>query len=220
MAEQSAVQTASRTSIQGEEAEHLSLENQNLGMWLFLISEIMFFGAVFAAYIVYRHAYPQVFEEAGQHLDVRLGSLNTAVLLTSSLCMALAVHAAARGARGQIVFFMIATILLGLVFLGIKFIEYSKEFSEHLFPGGDFQYAGANPEQAKIFFSLYFTLTGLHAVHMIIGIFLIAVLAYLTWRGRFTSAHFAPIDMTGLYWHFVDIVWIFIFPVLYLAGSK
>src|ERR1051325_120255 len=178
-----------RTSIQGEDSEHLSLETQSMGMWLFLISEIMFFGAVFAAYMVYRHVYPQVFEEASQHLDLFLGSINTGILLTSSLCMALAVNSAARGLRKQIVFFLLATIVLGIIFLGIKFLEYSKEFSEHLFPGGDFIYPGSDPARAKIFFSLYFTLTGLHAVHMIIGLLLLLILAIQAWRGHFTSEH-------------------------------
>ncbi len=209
-----------RTSIEGENFEHLSIETQSMGMWLFLMSEIMFFGAVFAAYIVYRHAYPQVFEEASRHLDLTLGSINTAILLTSSFCMALAVNSAARGLRGQIVFFLLATIVLGVIFLGIKFLEYSKEFSAHLFPGGVFQYPGSDPARAKIFFSLYFTLTGLHAVHMIIGILLIVILTFMAWRGKFSSEHYAPVDMIGLYWHFVDIVWIFIFPLLYLIGPK
>src|ERR1044071_2295376 len=175
-----------RTSIEGEDSEHLSLETQSMGMWLFLMSEVMFFGAVFAAYIVYRHAYPQVFEEASRHLDLTLGSINTAILLTSSFCMALAVNSAARGLRGQIVFFLLATIVLGIIFLGIKFVEYSKEFSAHLFPGGDFQYAGSDPARAKLFFSLYFTLTGLHAVHMIIGILLIVILTFQARRGKFS----------------------------------
>ena len=220
MAVSSAAHHESRTSIQGEDSEHLSLETQSMGMWLFLMSEIMFFGAVFAAYIVYRHAYPQVFEEASRHLYLALGSINTAILLTSSFCMALAVNSAARGLRKQTVFFLLATILLGILFLGIKFFEYSKEFGEHFFPGGDFQYPGSEPARAKIFFSLYFTLTGLHAVHMIIGILLLAVLTFQAWRGRFSPEHYAPVDMIGLYWHFVDVVWIFIFPLLYLIGSR
>jgi cytochrome c oxidase subunit 3 len=221
MAESAAVhEKTERTSIQGENSKHLSLETQSMGMWVFLMSEIMFFGAVFAAYIVYRTAYPQVFAEASSHLDLVLGSLNTGILLTSSLCMALAVNSAARGLRRQIVFFLLATILLGVVFLGIKFMEYSQEFSGHLFPGGDFMYPGADPARAKIFFSLYFTLTGMHAVHMIIGILMIGVLTFFAWRGNFTPEHYAPVDMIGLYWHFVDIVWIFIFPLMYLVGPK
>jgi cytochrome c oxidase subunit III len=220
MAESSMVHHESGTSIEGENNKHLSLETQSLGMWLFLVSEILFFGNAFTAYIIYRYSYPSVFQEASNHLDLLLGSINTAVLLTSSLCMALAVNAAARGSRKQIVFFLLSTIFLGVIFLGIKSVEYSREFAEHLFPGGDFTYTGLNPERAKIFFSLYFTLTGLHAVHMIIGILMIAGLAYFAWQGRFTPQRYAPVEMIGLYWHFVDIVWIFIFPLMYLVGPK
>src|SRR5574339_94215 len=173
-----------RTSIQGEISEHLSLETQSMGMWLFLISEVMFFGGVFAAYIVYRHAYPQVFDEASTHLDMVLGSINTAILLTSSVCMALAVHAAAQGWRRPAVLFLLATIVLGAVFLAVKFGEWAREFSEHLFPGGDFVYPGTDPARAKIFFSLYFTLTGLHAVHMLVGMVLLVILTVLAWRGK------------------------------------
>ncbi len=221
MAESTAVhKKAERTSIQGEDFEHLSLETQSMGMWVFLMSEIMFFGAIFAAYIVYRRAYPQVFMEASNHLDLVLGSLNTGILLTSSLCMALAVNSAARGLRRQIVIFLFATIMLGIVFLGIKFIEYSHEFSQHLFPGGNFIYPGNDPARAKIFFSLYFTLTGMHAVHMIVGILMICGLISAAWKNKFNAEHYAPVEMIGLFWHFVDIVWIFIFPLLYLVGPK
>ncbi len=207
-------------SIQGEDSEHLSLETQSMGMWMFLISEILFFGAVFAAYVVYRTAYPQVFEEGSNHLDLLLGSINTAILLTSSLCMALAVNSASRGLSRQLVWFLLATIFLGIIFLGIKFLEYSNEFAEHLFPGGEFIYSGSDPARAKIFFSLYFTLTGMHAVHMIIGILMLGGLTYFARRDAFTPEHYAPVDMIGLYWHFVDIVWIFIFPLMYLVGPK
>jgi cytochrome c oxidase subunit 3 len=220
MTESSALQTERQTSVYGEDAEHLSLETQSMGMWLFLISEIMFFGVVFVAYAIYRHAYPQVFEEASSHLDLVLGSINTAILLTSSLSMALAVDAAARKAERQVVAFLVTTILLGIAFLALKFVEYSKEFAEHLFPGWDFLYQGADPEKAKIFFSLYFTLTGLHAVHMIVGLAIIAVLAFLVARRKSIAQYYAPIEVTGLYWHFVDIVWIFIFPLMYLAGPR
>jgi cytochrome c oxidase subunit 3 len=149
-----------------------------------------------------------------------VGSLNTAILLTSSLFMALAVNAAARGLSRQTAIFLFATIVLGVVFLGLKFYEYSVDFAEHLFPGGNFQYSGSDPARAKIFFSLYFTLTGMHAVHMIIGIFMLGALTILAWRKKFSAEHYAPVEMIGLYWHFVDIVWIFIFPLMYLVGPK
>jgi cytochrome c oxidase subunit 3 len=149
-----------------------------------------------------------------------VGSPNTAILLTSSLFMALAVNAAARGLSRQTAIFLFATIVLGVVFLGLKFYEYSVDFAEHLFPGGNFQYSGSDPARAKIFFSLYFTLTGMHAVHMIIGIFMLGALTILAWRKKFSAEHYAPVEMIGLYWHFVDIVWIFIFPLMYLVGPK
>ena len=220
MAETSMVREERQISIEGENSHHLSLQTQSMGMWVFLMSEIMFFGAVFAAYILYRYAYPQVFEEASGHLLLFIGSLNTAILLTSSLCMALAVNAAARGSSRQTVIFLLATIILGVAFLGLKFYEYSIDFAEHIFPGGNFQYSGSDPARAKIFFSLYFTLTGMHAVHMIIGIFLITGLTIFAWKKKFSAEHYAPVEMIGLYWHFVDIVWIFIFPLMYLVGHK
>ncbi|HEX7972904.1 MAG TPA: cytochrome c oxidase subunit 3 family protein [Anaerolineales bacterium] len=193
-----------------------SLEISSLGMWLFLATEVMFFGAVFTAYMIYRGIYPQVFAEASSRLNLGLGSANTAVLLTSSLAMALAVHAAQLGKRKTLIFFLLATILLGLAFLGVKGAEWAQEFQERLYPGGQFVYTGANPDQAKLFFSLYFTLTGLHAVHMIIGIGLLAALVVLAWRRRFSSSYYTPVEIVGLFWHFIDIVWIFIFPLLYL----
>jgi len=220
MAETSTIYQDHQTSIEGEDSHHLSLQTQSMGMWVFLISEIMFFGAVFAAYIIYRFAYPQVFEEASGHLHLLIGSLNTGILLTSSLCMALAVNAASRGANRPLVFLLIATILLGVIFLGLKFYEYSLEFADHLFPRGTFIYPGSDPARAKIFFSLYFTLTGMHAVHMLIGILMIFWLTFLAWRKKFSPDHYAPVDMIGLYWHFVDIVWIFIFPLMYLVGKR
>ena len=199
MAETSMVREERQISIEGENSHHLSLQTQSMGMWVFLMSEIMFFGAVFAAYILYRYAYPQVFEEASGHLLLFIGSLNTAILLTSSLCMALAVNAAARGSSRQSVIFLLATIILGVAFLGLKFYEYSIDFAEHIFPGGNFQYSGSDPARAKIFFSLYFTLTGMHAVHMIIGIFLITGLTIFAWKKKFSAEHYAPVEMIGLY---------------------
>lgn len=220
MTENSMINKERQVSIEGEDSHHLSLETHNMGMWIFLMSEIMFFGAVFAAYIIYRFSYPQVFEEASGHLLLFIGSLNTAILLSSSLCMALAVNAASRGARWQLVIFLLATIVLGVIFLALKFYEYSVDFAENLFPGGNFIYSGSDPARAKIFFSLYFTLTGMHAVHMIIGILLISGLTVFAWKEKFSAEHYAPVEMIGLYWHFVDIVWIFIFPLLYLVGQK
>ncbi len=189
-----------------------------LGMWVFLLTEILFFGGLFTIYTVYRSLYPEAFGHASAHLDITLGSINTAVLIGSSLTMALAVHSAQVGRSGRLVaFFLCATIALGGVFLGIKAVEYATKFHEHHVPGLSFHYEGADPQHAQLFFCLYFLMTGLHALHMIIGVVLLAILATMALRGRFGPGYYTPVELTGLYWHFVDIVWIFLFPLLYLV---
>jgi cytochrome c oxidase subunit 3 len=193
-------------------------EASSLGMWIFIAQEVMFFGGLFLAYTVYRNLYPAAFAEASHHLDWKLGGINTAVLILSSLTMALAVRAAALGHRKQIVLFLIATVILGSVFLGVKVVEYGDKFEHHLVPGSHFQFPGPHARPAQIFYSLYFAMTGLHAVHMIIGIPILLYLAFRAWRGGYGPAYHTPVEMTGLYWHFVDIVWIFLFPLLYLVG--
>jgi cytochrome c oxidase subunit 3 len=193
-----------------------SLELNRLGLWVFLASEVMFFGGLFAVYIIYRYLFQQAFAEASRHLDIVLGSTNTAVLLTSSFTMALAVNSIQRGKKRLLVILLLVTIALGLVFLGIKGLEYVHKINENLFPGAMFVYEGSQPLQARVFFSLYFGMTGLHAVHMIIGILVMGLLAFLAWRGRFSNESYMPVELAGLYWHFVDIVWIFLFPMLYL----
>ncbi len=194
-------------------------EASTLGMWLFLVTEIMFFGGMFTAYIVYRTLYPNAFAAASHELDITMGAINTAVLIYSSLSMALAVNAAQLGRRKSLVWFLILTIALGAVFLGIKAVEYHEKFVNHHVPGPSFHFDGPEAEHAQLFFSLYFGMTGLHALHMIVGIVLLSILAIRAHRGRFGSEYYTPIDMTGLYWHFVDIVWIFLFPLLYLLGG-
>jgi cytochrome c oxidase subunit 3 len=192
-------------------------EASALGMWLFLVTEILFFGGLFLAYLVYRLTYPQAFAEASHELDVVLGGINTAVLIGSSLTMAMAVWSAQLGKRSGQLLFLALTIGLGLVFLGIKAVEYSHKFEHHLVPGASFHFASASdPQHAQLFFSLYFVMTGLHAVHMVVGIGLMAVLFVMAYQGRFTRAYHTPVEVSGLYWHFVDIVWIFLFPLLYL----
>ncbi|HKI06690.1 MAG TPA: cytochrome c oxidase subunit 3 family protein [Thermoanaerobaculia bacterium] len=194
-------------------------ESSTLGMWVFLVTEIMFFGGLFLAYVVYRLRYPEAFAAASNTLDVPMGAVNTAVLIGSSLTMALSIWAAQVNWRKGIVLFLLLTIVLGGVFLGIKAVEYNEKFVHHHVPGANFEFDGAQPEHAQIFFSLYFIMTGLHATHMIIGIGILAVLAVLAWKGRYDSTYHNPLEMTGLYWHFVDIVWIFLFPLLYLLGA-
>jgi len=185
-------------------------------MWVFLVTEIMFFGGMFTAYVAYRAAYPGAFAAASSHLDLHLGGINTAVLIASSLTMALAVYGAQVGNRNMLIGFLVFTIVLGGVFLGIKAIEYHHKFEDHLVPGHSFSFPGSKPLNAQLFFSLYFAMTGMHALHMIIGIGLLTFLVVQASRGRFSPEYHSPVEMTGLYWHFVDIVWIFLFPLLYL----
>jgi cytochrome c oxidase subunit III len=198
-------------------------ESATLGMWVFIAQEIMFFGGLFAAYAVYRFQFQEAFAIASHHLNVPLGAFNTAVLICSSLTMALAVHAAALGKRRQIVIFLLLTVLLGSVFLGVKAVEYKEKFDHHLVPGRSFNAAelhleGDRARQAEVYFSLYFAMTGLHALHMIIGIPILLGLSALAWRGRYDAEYHSPVEIAGLYWHFVDIVWIFLFPLLYLIS--
>jgi cytochrome c oxidase subunit 3 len=193
-------------------------EATSLGMWAFLLTEIMFFGGLFLGYTVYRWIYPEAFAEASHHLDVWLGGINTAVLIGSSLTMALAVFSAQTTDHKALIRFLLLTIGLGLVFLGIKGTEYLHKFEEQLVPGANFVYTGPHARHAQLFFSFYFGMTGLHAFHMVVGIGLLGALAWQAWRGRFSSDDYAPVELIGLYWHFVDIVWIFLFPLLYLLG--
>jgi cytochrome c oxidase subunit 3 len=187
-------------------------------MWIFLVTEIMFFGGLFLAYSVYRNMFFEGFEEASHRLNLTLGTINTAVLIGSSLTMALAVRAAQLGTRKLLMIFLVLTIALGSVFLGIKVVEYGEKFAHHEVPGPNFHFEGEHSRSAYIFFSLYFAMTGLHALHMIIGVGIMAVLLWMSWHGRFTPDYFWPVELSGLYWHFVDIVWIFLFPFLYLIA--
>lgn len=191
-------------------------EASYLGMWIFLVTEIMFFGGLFTAYVVYRTAHPYAFALGSHELDIGLGAINTAVLIGSSLTMALAVWAAQTGRRKAIVGFIVLTIALGCVFLGIKVVEYGAKFEHHLVPGPDFHWEGDYPESVEMFFNLYFATTGLHAAHMVIGIGILLVIAALAWKGCFTEENHNLVEGIGLYWHFVDIVWIVIFVLVYL----
>jgi len=209
---------------------HFATEEQqknaaSLGMWIFLATEIMFFGGMFCAYLIYRYWYFGDFGAGSQSLSVALGGTNTAVLICSSLTVALAVRAAQLGQQKLLVVCLILTIILGFAFLGIKGIEYHDKFVEHHVPGASFYFPGnipghpdvpINQQHAQIFFSLYFIMTGLHALHMIVGIGLFAVITFLATRRRYGPKYYTPVEIAGLYWHFVDIVWIYLFPLLYL----
>ena len=194
-------------------------EASTLGMWVFLVTEIMFFGGLFMAYLVYRWQSPLGFQEASHHLNIYWGAANTAILIISSLTMALAVRAAqtSQPVRTQIGW-LVSTMVLGAAFLGIKAIEYSDKFRDHIVPGPYFQWEGLYPKPAEQFYSLYFAMTGLHALHMVIGLGIMAVITWMASRKTFDSEYYTPVEVAGLYWHFVDIVWIFLFPLLYLIG--
>ena len=193
-------------------------EATTLGMWVFLVTEVLFFGGLFMVYTVYRSWYPDAFAAASHEMVVWAGTLNTAVLITSSLTMALAVNAAQAGERRLLMLFLAITMALGCVFLGVKAFEYYTEFAEHHVPGAGFQFEAEHFRHAQIFFSLYFLMTGLHALHMIIGICIMSVMLWWSYSGIVTREYYSPIEISGLYWHFVDIVWIFLFPMLYLIG--
>jgi len=193
-------------------------EASTLGMWTFLITEIMFFGGLFTLFIVYVSAYAEAFAQASKRLDLLLGTVNTVVLIGSSFTMAMAVRSAQLGQRKLLMGFLVLTMLLGCVFLGIKGIEYAHKFEQHLVPGPGFMLQGDLAQHAQLFFSFYFAMTGLHALHMVVGVGLMTWLLVHSWRGRFSPTYFWPVEVGGLYWHFVDIVWIFLFPLLYLVA--
>lgn len=254
--------------VHGHELAHhfVNVEQQhdagNLGMWMFLTTEVLFFGGLFAAYTIYRYKFERVFEQASNILDPMLGAINTIVLIFSSVTMAFAVRSAQQGKSKAIVAWLAATILFGCMFLGIKvFMEWKHDAHLHVFPTADFNWTYAremhsggehghghdshgpemkgilfnapvvpqkyidadarNPEakQARLFFFLYFTMTSLHAAHMVIGFGVMAVIMVYAWYGYYTPNYYVPVESVGLYWHFVDLVWIFLFPLLYLLGA-
>jgi cytochrome c oxidase subunit 3 len=200
----------------------------SLGMWLFLVTEIMFFGGMFCAYLIYRLEYFNAFAAGSQQLNIWLGAVNTAVLIVSSVTVVLAVKAAEAGKRKLLVGYLVVTVLLGLTFLVIKGFEYKEKFEKHHVPGASFSFTEkfddngkqipVESKQAELFFSIYFVMTGMHALHMIIGCGLFSVLAFLSWKGHYSPGYFTPIENGGLYWHLVDIIWIYLFPLLYLIS--
>lgn len=193
-------------------------EADTLGMWVFLATEVLLFGGLFICYTVYRTAFYDAFHEASKHMYLTLGSINTVVLLSSSLTVALAVHAAEHGRSRAIVGYLSITLVLGFVFLVIKATEYYLEYSHNLVPWFNWHFEGEHGRNARLFFIFYFLMTGLHAIHMIIGMSVLTVIARLAYRGRYSAAYYNPVEVAGLYWHFVDIVWVFLFPTFYLVS--
>ncbi len=210
---------------------HFATEEQqrnasSFGMWIFLATEVMFFGGLFCSYLIYRLWYFGDFGAASKSIDATLGATNTAVLICSSLTVVLAIWGAQIASRKLMIGSLILTMLFGLAFLGIKGKEYKDKFEEHHVPGASFSFEKvpipghpdqyANPRHAQIFFALYFIMTGLHALHMVVGLGIFTWLLTMAWKGRFTPEYHTPLEVGGLYWHFVDIVWIYLFPLLYL----
>lgn len=193
----------------------------SLGMWIFLSTEVLFFGGLLASYTIYRYLYLPGFEIGSRHLSVFWGATNTAVLICSSLTMALAVRAAQLGKKKQIISLLFVTLIFGLIFLLIKFgMEWRHEYMDGLAPALNFTYHGAQARHVELFMVFYFVLTGLHALHMIIGVGVLTGLIILASRNRFATGNVNAVEIAGLYWHFVDIVWIFLFPLLYLIGGR
>jgi cytochrome c oxidase subunit III len=192
-----------------------------VGMWVFLVTEVMFFGGLFLAYFVYRQAYPAAFASASNKTNLLIGAANTTVLICSSLTMALAVRCAAVGKKNLIVLFLVLTLLLGGTFLGVKAYEYHDKWVHHEVPGHNFDCEGCtDPGHTPLFFALYFGMTGLHATHMVVGAGIILFLIGQARKGAYTPEWHTPVELFGLYWHFVDIVWIFLFPLLYLIDRS
>jgi cytochrome c oxidase subunit 3 len=200
-----------------KEASH-QRESALFGMWIFLATEVLFFGGMFAAYTVYRYSHWKAFQEAARHQEWYLGCLNTLILLTSGLTMALAVECARKGEKTWLLRFFAVTWVLGAAFLAIEGYEYHSKFVEHLVPGSGFHFSGSDPGSSELFFCLYFTMTGIHMFHMFVGLLLI--LFFGTWT-QFSGGPLAKrncFEVLGLYWAFVDIVWLFLYPLFYLVN--
>jgi cytochrome c oxidase subunit 3 len=195
-------------------------EAATLGMWIFLSTEILFFGVLFASYTVCRVLYPEGFAAASRRTDMLLGTAETAVLLLSSSLIALGVRAIQIDRRARAAVFFAATASLGIAFLVMHGFEYHKEYSEHLVPGLDFDQTGPLSRAVELFFWMYYCITGFHSLHVAIGIVVISVLAVRIARGRFGALDYTAPDLAALYWHLVDIVWIFVYPLIYLAGRS
>ncbi len=193
-------------------------ETASIGMWIFLMTEVMLFGALFTAYTVYHVSHPHAFDVGSSHMESMLGAINTGVLICSSFTMALAVYSAELGKQKLLILFLILTMLIGAAFLGIKFTEYYLHWQEHKVPGFWFEFKGPDAADVQMFFVFYFIMTGLHALHMTIGLGILSVLVFRAFLGSFTEKYHTAVDLGGLYWHFIDIVWVFLYAIFYIPG--
>ena len=209
--------SATSTAVPLRDADRRN-ETAELGMWVFLATEVLFFGALFFVYAMMRARFSESFGLASRHTDVVFGTLNTAVLLTSSFTMALAVRASDLARARQARYWLLATAVLGIAFLTIKGLEYGQDYAQRLVPGLNFQFEPAHARGAEVFFGLYFATTGLHAVHLTVGIVLVLITAFAASHARPEATSGSRIEVVGLYWHFVDLVWIFLYPLLYLVS--
>jgi cytochrome c oxidase subunit 3 len=189
-----------------------------IGMWVFLMTEVMLFGGLFTAFTVYRLSNPQAFDAGSAHMEITIGAINTAVLICSSFTMALAVYSSEIGNQRRLALFIVATMIIGAIFLALKFTEYYLHYQDHKVPAFWFEYHGANAPKVQMFFVFYFVMTGLHALHMTIGLGMLAILLFRTFIGSFSADYHTAIDLGGLYWHFIDIVWVFLYAIFYIPG--
>jgi len=204
-------------------AEHFAEPEQQedsakLGMWIFLLTEILLFGGLFCAYAIFRAWYPDMFHQAHKHLDVVLGTINTIVLISSSVTVALSIHAMQHNRRKQTIILLAATLVFAATFMVIKYFEYSHKFHLGMLPGKYYTYTGIEGSNPHLFFTIYFVMTGLHGLHVLAGMGVITWMLLRTIKGDFSSEYYTPLEVTGLYWHLVDMIWIYLFPLLYLVG--
>jgi cytochrome c oxidase subunit III len=204
-------------------AHHFSTAEQQrdsakLGLWIFLVTEILLFGGLFVAYAVFRAWNPDMFHNAHKALDLTLGTINTVILVSSSLTMALAIRSIQLDRKKISFYFLLTTIILALAFLAIKYFEYKHKIHLGQLPGKFYTYTGIEGNNPHIFFTIYFTMTGLHALHILGGMSVIGWIAYKMKKNQFSAEYYTPVELAGLYWHFVDLVWIYLFPLLYLIG--
>jgi cytochrome c oxidase subunit III len=193
-------------------------DSAKLGMWIFILTELLLFGGLLTVYTVYRVVNPEMFYNAHKVLDLTAGTINTIILITSSLTMALAIRNIQVNRKKQTIYFLACTLFLAAIFLVIKYFEYAHKFHTGQLPGKYYHFTGIKGTNPHIFFSIYFATTGLHAIHIIAGMIVITFMLIRTSRNAFSSEYYTPLEMTGLYWHLVDLIWIYLFPLLYLIG--